>query len=152
MNRSADFDNLVFAYLDGEATAKQVIILRDTLRLHPELRTRFTALVRLHRAQSLVVTRERTLSFTSVVKSLREFANRAGRFLAHACVLALVCVELDVTVPGIDTRSWLQPLVSISEESSESYDTMPISDIDDVSVDEDAAPMPDVREADFLES
>jgi hypothetical protein len=87
-----------------------------------------------------------------VLKSLREFANRAGRFFAHACVLVLVVVELDVTVPGVDTRSWIQPLVSISEESSMDDETMPIPEVEEVGVDDDVAPMPDVREADFLES
>ncbi len=152
MIRHKDFDKAVFAYLDGDAAEKDVIVLRDTLRSHPELRARFTALVRLHRAQSVVLARRNSVSFAGVLKSLREFANRAGRFFAHACVLVLVVVELDVTVPGVDTRSWIQPLVSISEDISMDDETMPIPEIEEVSVDEDAVPMPDVREADFLES
>lgn len=152
MIQHADFDKAVFAYLNGDASAKDVIALRDTLRTQPELRTRFTALVRLNRAQSVVLARRNTVSFIGVLKSLREFANRAGRFFAHACVLVLVVVELDVTVPGVDTHSWIQPLVSVAEETSMDDETMPIPEVDEVAVDDDAAPMPDVREADFLES
>ena len=152
MIQHANFDKAAFAYLNGDATAKDVIALRDTLRTNPDLRSRFTALVRLHRAQSIVLARRSPLSFAGVLKSLREFANRAGRFFAHACVLVLVVVELDVAVPGIDTHSWIQPLMSISEESSMDDETMPIPEVDEVNVDEDSAPMPDVREADFLES
>ncbi len=151
MIQHADFDKAVFAYLNGDASAKDVIALRDTLRTQPELRTRFTALVRLNRAQSVVLARRNTVSFIGVLKSLREFANRAGRFFAHACVLVLVVVELDVTVPGVDTHSWIQPLVSVAEETSMDDETMPIPEVDEVAVDDDA-PMPDVREADFLES
>lgn len=153
MSRHRDFDALVFAYLDGDATADQVVALRDALRADPALRARLAALVRLHRAQSVVLGRASRAPLAGALAGLRQFADRAGRFLAHACVLALVCVELDVSVPGVDTHAWLDPEpASVAVEDA--GDTEPsdmTADMSPVPDDEDSA-MPDVREADFLES
>lgn len=146
-----DFDALVFAYLDGDATAQQVIALRDALQREPELRPRLAALVRLHRAQAAVLGRARTSALAEALAGLRRFADRAGRFLAHACVLALVFVELDVAMPGLDTHAWLQPEVVAEPEVAP-------TDGAEVAVDAESSPaeespaMSDVREPDFLDS
>lgn len=146
-----EFDALVHAYLDGDATPAQVVALRDSLRDSPERRERLAALVRLHRAQSAVLGRSRPAPLASAVAGLRLFADRAGRCLAHACVLALVCVELDVVVPGVDMQSWVEPELASVAAAADALEVdnavaEPESDESDV------APMPDVREADFLDS
>ncbi|MFZ9201509.1 MAG: hypothetical protein ACO23N_03655 [Opitutales bacterium] len=151
MSDHRDFDALVFAYLDGDASQSQVFALRDALRSRPELRVRLAALVRLHRAQSVVLGRARSTPFADAVAGLTRFADRAGRFLAHACVLALVFVELDVAVPGLDVQAWAEvDVVSVDESEFEAQDVSPIPD--EMTADEEAERLPDVREADFLES
>ena len=102
-----DFDRQVGVYLDGEASRVQVLAIRRALREQPELKSRLAALVRLHRAQSAVLTRPARPSLALILSQLRAIADRAGRFLAHACILVLVCVELDVAVPRVDSQAWV---------------------------------------------
>lgn len=148
-----EFDSLVFAYLDGDASDQQILALRDALRREPALRPRLAALVRLHRAQSVALVRSRPAPYAAALAGLRRFAERAGRCLAHACVLALVVVELEVALPGVDSQAWQSPQPALESASDlpspdASFDEDDMSPIDDL----DVAPLPDVREADFLDS
>ncbi len=102
-----DFDRQVGVYLDGEASRAQVLAIRRALRRQPELKGRLASLVRLHRAQSAVLTRRPGSSLSLILAQLRAFADRAGRSLAHACILVLVCVELDVALPRVDSQAWV---------------------------------------------
>lgn len=104
---SADFDRHVGVYLDGEATRSQVLALRRALRERPELRSRLASLVRLHRAQSAALARRARPCLPGILAHLRAMADRGGRALAHACLLLLVCVELDVALPRVDSSSWV---------------------------------------------
>jgi len=152
MKPHGEFDARVFAYLDGDATPQQVVALRDALRSDPALRTRLAALIRLHRAQSAVLGRSPGAPFAAALAGLRRFADRAGRCLAHACILALVVVELDVAVPGVDMHAWVEPdaaLLSPESSAADEFESaMPPQPADE----DDSEPLPDVREADFLES
>lgn len=102
-----DFDRQVGVYLDGEATRAQVLAIRRALRERPELKSRLASLVRLHQAQSSALTRRSRPSLALVLSQLRGIADRFGRSLAHACILVLVCVELDVAVPRVDSQAWV---------------------------------------------
>lgn len=151
MSLHRDFDTLVFAYLDGDATDRQVVALRDALRSDPALRARLAALVRLHRAQSVVLGRVQPAPLAAALAGLRRFAERAGRCLAHACLLALVFVELDVAVPGVDMSAWVEPdgivVTELVDAEAGDFAIPP-----EPAAEDDSAPMPDVREPDFLES
>ena len=102
-----EFDRQVGVYLDGEANRAQVLAIRRALRERPELKARLAVLVRLHRAQSAALNRRPRPSLALILGQLRCMADRAGRFLAHACILVLVCVELDVAFPRVDSQSWV---------------------------------------------
>jgi hypothetical protein len=104
---ASDFDRLVGLYLDGEASRSQVLALRKALRERPELKQRLAALVRLHRAQSAALRGPVVPSLGSILSQLRALADRAGRSLVHACILVLVCVELDVAIPRVDSQAWV---------------------------------------------
>lgn len=140
-----DFDHLVGLYLDGEASRAQVLALREAMRANPELRARLAAHVRLHRAQVSAPRR----SLASSLAGLRAFAARSGLALAHACVLLLVVVELDVALPRIDTQSWAPaPVRALPEPVS-----APVSpELPAAVAAPDELPLPEVREADFLDS
>jgi hypothetical protein len=125
-----DFDRQVGVYLDGEATRVQVHAIRRALREQPELKSRLAALVRLHRAQSAALNRRSRPSLALVLSQLRALADRAGRFLAHACILVLVCVELDVAFPRVDSQSWVnggRPLPAAA--SAEVAAALPVPDL-----------------------
>lgn len=147
-----DFDALVFAYLDGDASEQQTLALRDALRSEPALRSRLAALVRLHRAQSAALVRSRPSPYAAALAGLRHFADRAGRCLAYACVLALVVVELEVAVPGVDSQAWLSPEPAPSADATPLMSDDMLAPDDMSPVEDDVAPLPDVREADFLDS
>jgi len=137
-----DFDHLAGLYLDGEASRAQVLALREALRARPELRARLAAHVRLHRAQ--VASPRRTLA--GALAGLRAFAARLGPATAHACVLLLLVVELDVSLPGIDAQSWAPAVAGVVEEPA----AAPDAPLDAMTPEQ--APLPEVREADFLDS
>lgn len=151
MSAHRDFDALVFAYLDGDATPEQLLALRDALRRDPGRRARLAALVRLHQAQAAVLGRARPSALAEAVSGLRRFADRAGRCLAHVCVLALVFVELDVAVPGVDIHAWQEPETSLTSEFAPDEETDAVVKPETAS-DEEGMPTADVREPDFLES
>lgn len=151
MSLNHDFDALVFAYLDGDATAGQVVALRDALRSDPARRARLAALIRLHRAQSMVLGRSQAAPFAVALGGLRHFADRIGRCMAHACLLALVFAELDVAMPAVDMAAWAEPDGLVMPEATAAEEVQFAIPPEPVSED-DSAPMPDVREADFLES
>lgn len=139
-----DFDHLVGLYLDGEASRGQVLALREAMRSNPELRARLAAHVRLHRAQGAAP--RRTLA--GALAGLRAFAARSGLALAHACVLLLVVVELDVSLPRIDAQSWA-PAVARPLSEPAALPAVPAEPEAPVA---DELPLPEVREADFLDS
>ncbi len=152
-----DFDHLAGLYLDGEASRTQVLALREALRTHPELRVRLAAHVRLHRAQGQARS-SRVRRFAAVLAPLHAFATRAGVALAHACVALALIVGSEGVLPRIEAHFWMpaspRPLVvvpaTLAPESSEeaSFSPLPEQDFEFMEV----APLPEVREADFLDS
>jgi hypothetical protein len=97
---SPEFDSLVAAFLEGSASADQVARLRAVLGRSPELRARFQSRVRLHKAQLSFLSRREERSLAGVMVWLHAFGQRMGRSFAHLCLLALVMVELQVTIPA----------------------------------------------------
>lgn len=140
-----DFDHLVGLYLDGEATRAQVLALREAMRAAPELRARLAAHVRLHRAQGAAP--RRTLA--GALAGLRAFAARSGLALAHACVLLLVVVELDVALPRIDAQSWAP---AAARPLAEPVLAPVVPEVPAEGAASDESPLPEIREADFLDS
>lgn len=96
----AEFESLVALYLEGGATEEQVGRLRSALGGSAALRARYQSLARLHRAQIAALNHREDRSFAGVILGLQAFAQRCGRFCAHLAVLALVLVQLQVTVPA----------------------------------------------------
>lgn len=97
---AAEFESLVAAFLEGSASEAQVARLRAALGKSPELRARFQSRVRLHKAQVSFLRRREERSLAGVMAWLHAFAQRMGRSFAHLCLLALVLVELQVTIPA----------------------------------------------------
>lgn len=96
---NAELESLIIAYLEGTASRVQVVRLRNAIQASGELRQRFHARVRLHKAQLEFLRSRADLDAGSAVSGLAIFAQRAGRIFAQVCVLALVFVQLRVTSP-----------------------------------------------------
>ena len=97
---ASEFESLVAAFLEGNASDAQVARLRAALGQSPELRARFQSRVRLHKAQLSFLSRREERSLSGVMTWLHAFGQRMGRSFAHLCLLALVLVELQVTIPA----------------------------------------------------
>lgn len=97
---SSEFETLVTLFLDGNASAEQVARLRDVLNASPALRARFQASARLHKAQLACLSRREERTLEGVLSWLHAYGQRMGRSFAHLCLLALVFVELQVTIPA----------------------------------------------------
>lgn len=95
-----EFESLVALYIEGAATPPQVVRLRAALQASPALRQQFQSSVRLHRAQLSALSRSEHRSFAAALLWLQGYAHRMGRSFAHLCLLALVFVELRVTMPA----------------------------------------------------
>ena len=97
---TSEFESLVATFLEGNASDAQVARLRAALGRSAELRARFQSRVRLHKAQLSFLSRREERSLAGVMAWLQAFAQRMGRSFAHLCLLALVLVELQVTIPA----------------------------------------------------
>ena len=97
---TTEFESLVAAFLEGNASESQLARLRSALGQSAELRARFQSRVRLHKAQLNFLSRREERSLAGVMGWLHAFAQRMGRSFAHLCLLALVLVELQVTIPA----------------------------------------------------
>ncbi len=97
---ASEFESLVASFLEGTASDAQIARLRAALGQSAELRARFQSRVRLHKAQLSFLSRREERSLSGVMSWLHAFAQRMGRSFAHLCLLALVLVELQVTIPA----------------------------------------------------
>lgn len=95
-----EFQSLVSNYLEGTSTPSQVVQLRAALKSSPALLQRFQSSLRLHHAQLKALSRREDRSLTAAMQWLQGYAQRMGRSFAHLCLLALVFVELRVTIPA----------------------------------------------------
>ena len=97
---TSEFESLLAHYLEGTASDVQLARLRDALGASTVLRRRFQSALRLHRAQVIFLSGREERSLAGVMVWLHAFSQRMGRSFAHLCLLALVFVELRVTIPA----------------------------------------------------
>ena len=98
---ASEFESLVAAFLEGNASESQVARLRAALGRSAELRARFQSRVRLHKAQLNFLSRREERSLSGVMTWLHAFAQRMGRSFAHLCLLALVQVTIPAEYSGL---------------------------------------------------
>ncbi len=123
---TSEFESLVAAFLEGNASASQVARLRDALGRSAELRARFQSRVRLHKAQLSFLSRREERSLSGVMLWLHAFGQRMGRSFAHLCLLALVLVELQVTIPAEYSGLLSYVDAPAAEETVPGADEMPL--------------------------
>ena len=144
---TSEFESLVVAFLEGNASESQVARLRAALGQSPELRVRFQSRVRLHKAQLSFLSRREERSISGVMIWLHAFGQRMGRSFAHLCLLALVFVELQVTIPAeySGLLSYVEAQVPAEEPVLGSAE-MPIRLITDVAQEADLSQAVEVPE------
>ena len=97
---SSEFESLVAVYLDGTASPEQVARLRGVLAASVERRARFQSRLRLHQAQLQFLSRHEERSLSGAMLWLNAFGQRIGRCFAHLCLLGVIMVQLQVTIPA----------------------------------------------------
>ena len=121
---TSEFESLVAAFLEGNASEEQLARLRLALGQSAERRARFQASVRLHKAQLSFLRRREERSLAGVMSWLHAFGQRMGRSFAHLCLLAVVLVELQVTIPA--EYSGLLSYVDVQDEEEQ---VMPVAEV-----------------------
>ena len=144
---AAEFESLVALFLEGNASAEQVARLRTALSASPALRARFQASARLHQAQLACLSHREERSMAGVMTWLHAYGQRMGRSFAHLCLLALVFVELQVTIPAeySGLLSYVEAQV-LTEEPVLGSAEMPIRLITDVAQEADLSQAVEVPE------
>ncbi len=144
---AAEFESLVALFLEGNASAEQVARLRAALSASPALRARFQASARLHKAQLACLSRREERSTAGVMAWLHAYGQRMGRSFAHLCLLALVFVELQVTIPAeySGLLSYVEAQVPAEEPVLGSAD-MPVRLVTDVAQEADLSQAVEVPE------
>ena len=133
---SAEFEALVTSYLEGSASPEQVEALRVVLKDSPVLRSRFQTRRRLHQAQLAFLSRHEERSMSSVMAWLSSYGQRVGRSFAYLCLLALVFVELRVTIPA-EYSGLLSYVDAPAEEQAAVIPDMPLRLVTDIAQDFD---------------
>jgi hypothetical protein len=95
-----EFDALVGLFLEGCASPEQAERLRRALASSAELRVRFHSRRRLHQAQLQYLSRREERTLSGVMLWLNTFGQRIGRCFAHLCLLGVIMVQLQVTIPA----------------------------------------------------
>jgi hypothetical protein len=144
---AAEFESLVALFLEGNASAEQVARLRAAMGASPALRSRFQASARLHQAQLACLSHREERSTAGVMSWLHAYGQRMGRSFAHLCLLALVFVELQVTIPAeySGLLSYVEEQVPAEEAVLGSAD-MPVRLITDVAQEADLSQAVEVPE------
>jgi hypothetical protein len=144
---AAEFESLVALFLEGSASAAQVTRLRAALSASPALRARFQACARLHQAQLACLSHREERSSAGAMSWLHGYGQRMGRSFAHLCLLALVFVELQVTIPAeySGLLSYVEEQVPAEEPVLGSAD-MPVRLITDVAQEADLSQAVEVPE------
>ena len=115
---NAELESLIVGYLEGTASRAQVIRLRDAIKSSPEMSQRFQARLRLHRAQLSFLRHKEDRSVAGAMLWLHQFSQRVGRSFAHLCLLALVFVQLRVTIPAEYSGLLFYVEAPVAEEST----------------------------------
>lgn len=137
---NAELESLILCYLEGTATREQVLRLRNAIQSSEATRQRFHARVRLHKAQMAYLRGRADLDASQAVAGLARFAQQAGRVFAHACVLALVFVQLRVTLPAEYSGLMLYVEDAMTEQVSADAVAVPASDAAALAVVAEAMP------------
>ncbi len=144
---AAEFESLVALFLEGNASAEQVARLRAAMSASPALRARFQSSARLHQAQLACLSHREERSAAGVMSWLHAYGQRMGRSFAHLCLLALVFVELQVTIPAeySGLLSYVEEQVP-AEETVLGAEDMPVRLITDVAQEADLSQSVEVPE------
>jgi len=95
-----EFENLVERYLEGSISRAEEARLLELIQESPEFKNRFKIKVRLHEAMSQCLAKNKSKQAYLSFAWLRIYVNRMSKVASYACLIALVFVQLRVTLPS----------------------------------------------------
>ncbi|MFM7743025.1 MAG: hypothetical protein ACKO8X_05975 [Verrucomicrobiota bacterium] len=120
-----EFDALVGLFLEGSASREQAERLRQALASSAELRDRFHSRRRLHQAQLQYLSRREERTLAGAMLWLNAFGQRIGRCFAHLCLLGVIMVQLQVTIPAEYSGLLWYVDAAVAEEADQGVAGMP---------------------------
>jgi len=96
----SEFESLVERYLDGNISRAEEMRLLQLIQESPEFKNRFKAKVRLHEAMNKCLATNKTKQAHLSFAWLRIYVKRMSQVASYACLIALVFVQVRVTLPS----------------------------------------------------
>ena len=157
-----EFENLVERYLDQTISRAEEARLLELIKESPDFKNRFKAKVRLHQALNQCLVENKTKQAYLSFAWLRVYVKRMSQVASYACLIALVFVQLRVTLPSeytgalynlgaamVDDADDFVDGISTSEMLANSeQDDMSDMGMPDFDTSEIASPMDDVDSSD----
>ena len=95
-----EFENLVERYLEGNISRTEETRLLELIKESADFKNRFKAKVRLHQAMNKCLAENKTKQAYLSFAWLRLYVKRMSQAASYACLIALVFVQLRVTLPS----------------------------------------------------
>lgn len=147
-----EFENLVERYLDGNISRAEETRLLELIKKSPDLKNRFKAKVRLHQAINKCLAAHQTKQAYHSFAWLRVYVKRMSQVASCACLIALVFVQLRVTLPSEYTGALYNLSAAMADEADDfvdgisTHEVFANSELDDLS----DMSMPDSENTDIL--
>ena len=118
----AEFENLVERYLDGNISRAEEARLLELIKESADFKNRFKARVRLHQAMNKCLAADKTKQAHLSFAWLRVYVKRMSQVASYACLIALVFVQLRVTLPAEYSGALYNLSAALSDESDDFLD------------------------------
>lgn len=96
----SEFENLVERYLEGNISRAEEVRLLQLIQESPEFKNRFKAKVRLYETMNKCLAANKTKQAYLSFAWLRIYVKRMSQVASYACLIALVFVQVRVTLPS----------------------------------------------------
>ena len=146
-----EFENLVERYLEGNISRAEEVRLLKLIQESPDFKNRFRAKVRLHEAMNQCLATSKTKQAYLSFAWLQIYVKRMSQVASYACLIALVFVQLRVTLPSEYTGALYNLGAAMVDDTDEFVDGISNNEILANSEQEDMSEMgmPDFDTSDF---
>ncbi|MEI7602361.1 MAG: hypothetical protein WCJ77_01750 [Opitutae bacterium] len=124
-----EFENLVERYLDETISRAEEARLLDLIKESPEFKKRFKAKVRLHQTMNKCLAAHKNNQAYLSFAWLQIYVKRMSQVASYACLIALVFVQLRVTLPPEYSGALYHLSAAISDEADDFVDGISTNDM-----------------------
>ena len=125
----AEFENLVERYLEGDISRAEEVRLLEIIKESPDFKSRFKAKVHLHETMKKCLAANKSKQAYLSFAWLRIHVKRMSQVASYACLIALVFVQLRVTLPSEYSGALYHFNAAISDETDDFVDGISTNDM-----------------------